>query len=93
LADYFEAQMIVRVTVTEIFRNCPRYVHHYEKVDRSKYVPLSGTATPFAGWKRVDDVQRDLPAKDQGRAAAEGGLCSREDYEKYLVNVVDDTEA
>src|SRR5580704_12261756 len=26
LVDFFEAQMIVRVSVTEIFRNCPRYV-------------------------------------------------------------------
>jgi hypothetical protein len=90
LADYFEAQMIVRVAVTEIFRNCPRYVHRYKKIDRSEYVPLAGAETPFAGWKRVDDVQKDLPARDQGRAAAEGGVCSREDYEKYLVNVLDD---
>jgi uncharacterized protein len=31
LTEYDEAQLIVRVTVTEIFRNCPRYVHHYKK--------------------------------------------------------------
>ena len=43
--------------------------------------------TPFAAWKRVDDVQSELPAKDQGRAEEEGGLCSRQEYEKYLVDV------
>jgi hypothetical protein len=94
LADYFEAQMIVRVAVTEVFRNCPRYVHRYKRADRSEFVPRDGTTTPFAGWKRVDDVQKDLPARDQGRAAVEGGVCSRAEYEKYLVNVADeDTEA
>ena len=87
LADYCEAQLIVRVAVSEIFRNCPRYVHHYQKVSRSEYVPRADTKTPFAGWKRIDDVQAELPAKDQGRAKKEGGLCSRQEYEKYLVDV------
>ena len=31
LSEYAEAQLIVRVSVTEIFRNCPRYVHRYVK--------------------------------------------------------------
>lgn len=87
LADYGEAQMIVRVSVSEIFRNCPRYVHRYQKVGRSEYVPRAGTKAPFAAWKRIDDIQAELPAKDQGRAEGEGGLCSRQDYEKYLANV------
>jgi uncharacterized protein len=87
LADYFEALMIVRVSVTEIFRNCPRYVHRYKKVDRSEYIPRTESKTPLAGWKRVDAVQSELAAKDKGRAEREGGLCSREEYEKYMVNV------
>src|ERR1044072_7251141 len=32
LQDYTEAQLVVRAAVTEIFRNCPRYVHRYKKV-------------------------------------------------------------
>src|SRR6516225_45518 len=39
LANFFEAQMIVRISVTEIFRNCPRYVHHYKKINASVSVP------------------------------------------------------
>ena len=35
---YKEADLIVRVQVSEIFVNCPRYVHKYQKVDPSKYV-------------------------------------------------------
>src|ERR1043166_7016124 len=38
LKDYAEAQLIVRVAVTEIFRNCPRYVHRYRKVTPSEFV-------------------------------------------------------
>src|SRR5450631_3485580 len=87
LADFLEAQMIVRVSVTEIFRNCPRYVHRYKKISASEYVPRAGTKTPLAGWKRVDAVQPELAAKDQGRAEREGGTCSREEYEKYMTNV------
>jgi predicted pyridoxine 5'-phosphate oxidase superfamily flavin-nucleotide-binding protein len=87
LEDYAEAQLIVRVAVTEIFRNCPRYVHRYKKVTASEYVPRAECDTPLAAWKRVDDMQAALPAKDQGRAAREGGILSRAEYEKYLADV------
>jgi uncharacterized protein len=87
LADCFEAQMIVRVSITEIFRNCPRYVHRYKKINDSEYVPRTGTKTPLAAWKRVDAVQPELAAKDRGRAEREGGTCSREEYEKYMADV------
>jgi len=46
-----------------------------------------GRPTVSSAWKRIDDIQAELPAKDQGRAEGEGGLCSRQDYEKYLANV------
>ena len=48
LPEYPEAQLIVRVAVTEIFRNCPRYVHHYGKIEPSKFVPRSTGKTPIA---------------------------------------------
>jgi len=63
LPEYPEAQLIVRVAVTEIFRNCPRYVHHYRKIEASKFVPRSTGETPIAPWKRVDDIQEALPAR------------------------------
>jgi hypothetical protein len=62
-------------------------VHRYKKISASEYVPRAGTKTPLAGWKRVDAVQPELAAKDQGRAEREGGTCSREEYEKYMTNV------
>jgi hypothetical protein len=41
LTEYAEAQLVVRVAVSEIFRNCPRYVHRYEKVQTFAFVPRS----------------------------------------------------
>lgn len=76
LDQVYEAQLIVRVAVTEVFRNCPRYVHRYDKVADSRYVPREGEDTPLAGWKRAKEIQPDLPAKDQGRAEKEGGYRS-----------------
>jgi predicted pyridoxine 5'-phosphate oxidase superfamily flavin-nucleotide-binding protein len=87
LREYAEAQLVVRVAVSEIFRNCPRYVHRYEKVRTSAFVPRSTCETPLAPWKRVDDVQIFLSAKDRARVEREGGLISRDEYEKYMTDV------
>jgi uncharacterized protein len=88
LPEYAEAQLIVRVTVTEIFRNCPRYVHHYKKIEPSKFVPRATGETPIAPWKRVDDIQAVLPVRDRARVEREGGLISRAEYEKYVTEVI-----
>ena len=83
IAAYKEADLIVRVKVSEIFVNCPRYVHKYQKVDPSKYVPRTECDTPLAGWKHIDMIQEVLPSRDQGRAEKEGGIISMEEwYEK-----------
>lgn len=78
-AQFLEAQLVVRVAVTEVWPNCPRYVHRYQKSLRSRYVPRTQCETPLAGWKRIDIIQDDLPAADQGRAAKEGGLVTIEE--------------
>jgi hypothetical protein len=88
LQEYAEAQLVVRVTVSEIFRNCPRYVHRYKKIQTSEFVPRSTRETPFAPWKRVD-IQIALSAKDRARVEREGGLISRVEYEKYINDVKD----
>ncbi len=80
MMDYVEAQGIVRVTVESIWPNCPRYVHRYEKVKTSRYVPQKEVETPLAGWKRIDIVQEALPANDQGKAEQAGGLLSVEEW-------------
>ena len=87
LQDYAEAQLLVRVSVTQVFRNCPRYVHRYTKIKPSEYVPRSTCETPLAPWKRVDDVQAALSAKDRARVEQEGGVISRAEYEKYMAQL------
>jgi hypothetical protein len=80
IAQFKEALMLVRVNVTEVWPNCPRYVHRMQKVKASRYVPRVECETPLAGWKRIDMIQDDLPKKDQGLAAKAGGLISIEDW-------------
>jgi predicted pyridoxine 5'-phosphate oxidase superfamily flavin-nucleotide-binding protein len=80
MMEYFEALGIVRVTVEGMWPNCPRYVHRYEKVKPSRYVPREACETPLAGWKRIDIVQTSLAAKDQGKAEKAGGLVTVEQW-------------
>jgi uncharacterized protein len=47
LAVYSGAQFIVRVQATEVFVNCPRYIHKYQLVERSSYVPRSDREPPI----------------------------------------------
>jgi predicted pyridoxine 5'-phosphate oxidase superfamily flavin-nucleotide-binding protein len=67
LPEYPEAQFIVRVEVTEVYKNCPRYVHKYQLVERSEYVPKAGQETPVPEWKRKGDLVDLVPKKDPAR--------------------------
>ena len=49
--------------------NCPRYIHKYQLVERSPFVPHVGTATPIPGWKHSDWARDVLPAGDPARAS------------------------
>jgi len=63
-AEWPEAQMIVRVRATEVFPNCPRYIHEYRLVERSRFVPASGCTTPVPRWKTREWAKDTLPADD-----------------------------
>ena len=60
-AEWPEAQFVVRVTATEVFPNCPRYIHRMEVVERSRFVPAAGRETPVPEWKRSDWARDVLP--------------------------------
>ncbi len=66
LADYPEALFVTRVEATEVFPNCPRYIHHYRLVERSRFVPKEACKTPVPAWKTRewahDVLRRDDPA-------------------------------
>jgi uncharacterized protein len=85
MSEYPEAQFLVVVAVDRVWINCSRYVHKRTKVQDSKYVPKSECATPIPSWKRIDFVQDALPARDQGKADAQGGLITMEQYGEKLM--------
>ena len=66
---YPEAQFVVVVAVREVFPNCPRYVHKYALVERSKFVPRTGIETPPPAWKQMDWASDVLPRRDAAPAA------------------------
>lgn len=85
LAEYPGALLVVRAHVDKAFVNCARYIHKHKRVDTSKYVPDEVGHQPFASWKRIDDMQAQLPPRDQGRAAREGGVISADEYAEKLI--------
>lgn len=67
MADYPEAQFIVRVATREVFPNCPRYIHKMTRVAPSRFVPKSNCETPVPAWKTREWVSDTLPEKDPAR--------------------------
>lgn len=61
--SYHEAQLIVRVAVTNTFINCPRYIHPATSKSQSIYVPVEGKETPDPEWKSWEVVADVLPEK------------------------------
>ena len=57
LDGFKEAEMVVKVSIHEVWMNCPRYVHRHAKVEASRYAPGVETETPFCEWKRIDAMQ------------------------------------
>ena len=65
LSVYPETQLVVRVRATEVFPNCPRYIHAYRLVERSRFTPHEDCATPSPSWKTRDWASDVLPAGDR----------------------------
>lgn len=67
LEDFPEAQLIVQVRTRAVYPNCPRYIHRYQLVRRSRFVPHADQPTPVPDWKRSDWAIDALPAADPAR--------------------------
>jgi predicted pyridoxine 5'-phosphate oxidase superfamily flavin-nucleotide-binding protein len=66
LRDEFpDAVLIVRVAVTRIFPNCPRYIHKMKLVEHSVYAPRPGYTPPVPAWKTFDAFRDALPLRDR----------------------------
>ncbi len=64
LGEWPEAQFVWRVRATEVFPNCPRYIHQYRLVERSRFVPKTECETPVPGWKTREWSRDVLPKGD-----------------------------
>ncbi len=85
LAEFQEAELVVRVTISEIFVNCPRYIHRYQRVATSRYVPQPECETPLPQWKRIDALQDALPERDKVIADKLGGVITSEEYVELIM--------
>jgi uncharacterized protein len=80
------AQFAVKVAITALITNCPRYIPRMQRVQPSRYVPDTVTgAQPIPGWKRIDAIQGVLPRRDQGQADTVGGLISMDQWGEMVM--------
>lgn len=84
LALFHEAELVVKVTIEDMFQNCPRYIHRYKRLSQSGYVPKTERTTPLPVWKRIDAMQDVLNAEDLKRVEEAGGVITMEEYEALL---------
>jgi predicted pyridoxine 5'-phosphate oxidase superfamily flavin-nucleotide-binding protein len=75
--EYPEAQLVIRVRARAVYPNCPRYIHRYELVRRSRFVPRDGCLTPVPEWKRSDWAVDALPEGDPARDPGERDVLGR----------------
>ncbi|MDD4914854.1 MAG: pyridoxamine 5'-phosphate oxidase family protein [Methylococcales bacterium] len=85
LATFPGAERVVRVTVTEIFINCPRYIHPHQRLEFSRYAPGAGCEAPPPQWKRIDALQEALPAGQKQIVEEMGGTITAEEYAALLM--------
>ncbi len=75
------AQFGVKVDITALITNCPRYIPRMQRLNGSRYVPNTQTGEqPIPGWKRIDAIQGVLPKRDQNKAETVGGLISMDQW-------------
>ncbi|MDR2220140.1 MAG: pyridoxamine 5'-phosphate oxidase family protein [Methylobacillus sp.] len=85
LREFPGAELIVRVTLAEIFINCPRYIHRYQRVATSPYAPKADCPIRQAQWKRIDAMQDALPERDKDLATELGGIITMEEYGEMVL--------
>ena len=86
---YPGSELVVKVTLSEMWQNCPRYIHRYQRVYASKNVPDSKGNFPLATWKRIDGVQ-DVISQEDKNLAKKAGLITAEDWMEKIKTGADD---
>lgn len=86
IKEFHGSELVVRIKITEIFVNCPRYINKYQRVQSSKYTPKTDFEKPLTPqWKLIDGLQDVLPEKEKGIAEKLGGTITPEEYGELLV--------
>jgi predicted pyridoxine 5'-phosphate oxidase superfamily flavin-nucleotide-binding protein len=67
LDETLGAQLIVRIAVTRVFPNCPRYIHKMVKAEPAPHIPRANVETPPAEWKQSSWACDALPAGDPSK--------------------------
>jgi hypothetical protein len=80
-----ESDLVVKITVRAVIRNCPRYVHRYGKASGSRYVPMLAEPAPLATCMRIADIQALLPERNAQKVAAAGRTMPHEDWIGMIV--------
>ncbi len=81
IKEFHGAELVVRIKVTEIFVNCPRYINKYQRIKSSKYTPNTDFENPLTPqWKLIDGLQEALPENERGIAEKLGGTITPEEY-------------
>ncbi len=63
LESFAGAQMLVKVTPTDIFPNCPRYIPRLELIEPSIYAPRPETAPAEPAWKSYAAFKDVVPPR------------------------------
>ena len=84
--EYPGAIGIVRARVDQVFHNCARYIHKYERVQASAYVPDANGEQPHPAWKRIDQIQGVVSEEARAKTQAAGGTITEEEYEAKIMS-------
>jgi uncharacterized protein len=67
MGEFVGAELLVSVTVAHVFPNCPRYIHQWQLLESSAYVPVADHPALVPDWKYREDIFDALPADDPAR--------------------------
>lgn len=59
------AQFMVRVQLTRVYPNCPRYIPHMTLDERSVHIPAESYTPPVPAWKQSDWARDVLPVQER----------------------------
>jgi hypothetical protein len=65
LSECHGSVFIIRITATQIFPNCPRYIHKMQLVEYSVFAPKPEYTPPVPAWKTFDVFRDSLPPRDR----------------------------